>query len=209
MAKKNYKIGDKLNFVGGIKIQITGVNADGTANFSELNPATKKPFPFSKGTHGKLPSLAQQADEKISLTSFAGDEVEDDDSVSAKDYEEYDDGVALNIDLTTNVKNEEAKKRDLNFVNLAGFKKFLQANIGKVQLKLVEAPPVTIHGNIGDTVIEHKALGKTRTVDKISSNGFFLDGTIVDWGKANQWKFNGNNVIWTDDDGYYLAYEIV
>lgn len=203
MAKKNYKVGEKLNFIGGVKIQITSVNADGTANFSELNPATKKPFPFSKGLHGKLPSLAQQAEEKISLTSLAGDEVENDATVSPEVYAQYGENESVHIDLTNNVDNK------YDFVNLAGLKRFLQANVGKVQLKLTEAPPVTIHGNVGNTVIEHKALGKTRTVDKISSSGFSLDGSIVDWGKAHQWKFQGNQIIWTDDDGYYLVYEIV
>lgn len=208
MAKKNYKVGEKLNFIGGIKIQITSVNSDGTANFSEINPATKKPYPFTKGAHGKLPSLAQQAEEQIKLTSFAGDEVEDDSVVSTDDYAKYGEisnETGVHLDLTNNVDNK------YNFINLAGFKKFLQDNVGKVQFKLVEAPPTVIHGNLGDTIIEHRALGKTRTVDKVSSSGFELDGSMMSWGKAHEWSFRGNMVIWSDssDDSHYLVYEIV
>lgn len=201
MSKNNYKVGDKLNFVGGTKIQITGVNADGTANFSEINPSTKKPYPFSKGLHGKLPSLSQQAEEKIKLTSDITNE-DWSDIVTLDDYESHDD-MNINLDLTNNVGNK------YNFVNLAGFKKFLQNNIGNVKMKLVDSPATIVRGNLGDSVITHKSLGKTRTVDKVSSSGFYLDGVIVDWGKANEWKFYKNQVVWTGEDGHYLAYEIV
>lgn len=208
MAKTNYKVGEKLNFIGGVKIQITSVNSDGTANFSELNPSTKKPYPFTKGLHGKLPSLAQQSEEKIKLTSFAGDEVEEDGNVSPEAYAKYGeiaDDTSVHLDLTNNVDNK------YDFINLSGFKKFLQGNVGKVQFKLVEAPPTIIHGNLGDTVLEHRALGKTRTLDKVSSSGFELDGSLVNWGKAHEWSFRGNMVIWSDsgDDSHYLVYEIV
>lgn len=200
MSKKNYKVGDKLNFVGGVKIQITSVNADGTANFSEINPSTKKPYPFSKGLHGKLPSLAHQSEEKIKLTSDLTEESTDD-NVSVADYESYDE--TIHLDLTNNVGNK------YNFATLSEFKKFLQGNIGNVKMKLVDSPAITIKGNLGDTVVTHKSLGKTRTVDRISSSGFYLDGVIVDWGKASEWKFYKNQVLWSGADGHYLAYEIV
>lgn len=202
MSKKNYKVGDKLNFVGGAKIQITSVNADGTANFSEINPSTKKPYPFSKGLHGKLPSLSQQAEEKIKLTSDLTDD-ESGDTVTVADYESYEEGEGVHLDLTNNVGNK------YNFANLSEFKRFLQNNVGKVRMKLVDSPALTIKGNLGDTVVAHKSLGKTRTVDKISSSGFYLDGVIMDWGKAGEWKFYKNQVTWTGADGHYLAYEIV
>lgn len=57
MARKEYKVGSKVTLANGSKVQVTAVNADGTANYSELNPATKKPFPFGKGSHGKLPAM--------------------------------------------------------------------------------------------------------------------------------------------------------
>ena len=206
MAKREYKVGDKLNFVGGNKIQITSVNSDGTANFSEINPATKKPYPFTKGVHGKLPSISQQAEEKIKLTSFIEDEDFDDASVSPEAYSSYveENNTALNVDLTDNVANK------YDFVNLSGFKKFLTENVGKIKFKLVEAPPTIIHGNLGDTVLEHRALGATRTLGKVSSSGFELDGSFMSWGKAHEWSFRGNMVIWSDskDDSHYLVYEL-
>lgn len=204
MGKKEYKVGDKLKFVGGNKIQITSVNPDGTANFSEINPATKKPYPFSQGLHGKLPSLKQQAVENIKLTSeLDSDETENEDYVSLESYDSHAESAGLNVDLTDNMSNK------YNFPTFASFKQFITDNAGKAQLKLVEALPIIIRGNLGDTVVEHKFLGKTRTVTKVNSRGFDLEGSFMDWGKSSEWVFKNDTLTWTGSDGYRLVYQIV
>lgn len=191
---KQYIKGATLN-VKGKKVQIISVNADGTATYSNV----KKDGTLEQGIAGNLPAInsipkpvsaaaaaAAKLDANESVTGYA--------SVSVADYHAH---------------AEDIPAVELAFINLAGFKRFIQDNVGTAKLKLVEAPPITIKGNLGDTVVEHKALGLTRTVDKVSSSGFYLDGVMVDWGKADEWKFHGNQVIWTGDDGYFLAYEIV
>lgn len=193
MAKKEYKVGDKLNF-NGVKIQITSVNSDGTANFSEFNPSTKTLKPFGSGIQGKLPSLAQQSADRISLTTFDEDDAaENSDSVSVSDYASF----------------EEGKEAVLPFVNLSGFKKFLKDNVGKVVLTLTEADEITIIGNVGNTVVKHKALNVPRVVDKVNTTGFSLGGSFMDWGKASQWVFQKDYAVWTSDDGQmHLVYKI-
>lgn len=194
---KEYKVGDKLNFVGGVKIQITGVNSDGTANFSEINPATKKPYPFNKGMHGKLPSLAQQGKEQIKLTSFVEEDISADGSVSVDEYIISTEGEKIIDDSV------------FTFVNLSGFKKFLQNNVGKVVLTLTESDEVTIVGNTGNTVVKHKFLNVPRIVDKVNSQGFSLEGSFVDWGKADEWSFHKDLAVWkSSTNDMHLVYKI-
>lgn len=190
MARKEYKVGDRLTF-NGVKIQITSVNSDGTANFSEFNPATKTLKPFSTGMQGKLPSLSQASADKVNLTTFEDDDV-DSGSVSVAEYSSSEESVKV-----------------LPFVNLSGFKKFLKENAGKAVLTLTEADEITIVGNLGNTVIKHKALNVPRTVDKVNTTGFYLGGSFMSWGRADQWAFQKDYAVWTSEDGQmHLAYKI-
>ena len=199
MAKK-YKVGQKFKLVGGNLIQITSVNKDGTANFSGLDPKTKKPYPFGKGLQGKLPSLEEQGKDRISLTfDITEEEMKNFNSLMSVD--EY------NLYVDTTAKGLESPP--FNFTNFTGFKKYVTDNVGKVKLKLVDTPEVTIHGNVGDTVVRHPSIGQARTVDSVNSRGFTLDGSFVEWGAAGEWDFSNTLAVWTGEDGHYLVYEIV